>query len=66
MAKKQMTFEQKLSKGHVAQEKFIKLVCSYKSEKGTWKFAEKFVGIKDPAKEDEILETNIKKMVTTV
>lgn len=65
MAKKQMTFEQKVSKGHTTQDKFIKVVCSFKSDKGTWKFAEKFVGIKDPAKEDEILEETIKKMKAT-
>ncbi len=65
MAKKQMTFEQKLSKGHTHQDKFVKLVCSFKSDKGTWKYAEKFIGIKDPAKEDEILEENIKKIQAT-
>ncbi len=65
MAKKQMTFEQKMNKGHTVQDKFIKLICSYKSEKKTWKFSEKFIKIPEGQDDNQIISAAIKKINTS-
>ena len=62
MAKKQMTFEQKLNKGHSVHDKYIKLVCSVKSEKDTWKFTEKYVRIPEGQDDNQIITDAIKKV----
>ncbi|MBN2413364.1 hypothetical protein JXQ31_16915 [candidate division KSB1 bacterium] len=62
MAKKQMTFEQKVNKGHSVHDKFVKIVCSSKSEKQTWKFSEKYVRIPEGQDDNGIITDVIKKI----
>ena len=62
MAKKQMTFEQKVNRGHSVHDKFIKLVCSYKSEKDSWKFTEKYVKVPEGQDDNQIIADSINKI----
>jgi len=65
MAKKQLTFEQKVNKGHTVHDKYIKLVCSYKSEKDTWKYSEKYIRIPEGQNDEPIVTDAIKKINAT-
>ncbi len=65
MAKKQMTFEQKVSKGHAPNDKYVQVVCAYKSEADTWKYKQKNVRIPDGQNEDQVVDSEIKRIQAT-
>ena len=64
MAKKQKTFEQKMSKGHALNDKFIKVVCSVQSEE-TWKFKEMNVRIPEGQTEEDIINNHVAQVKAT-
>ena len=61
---KQQSFEEKAKKAAKAGalEKTIKFVAAVKTDKGSYRFNQKFVKIKDEKTEDAVLEAEFKKM----
>lgn len=61
---KQQSFEEKLKKmAKEAAGKTVKFVAAVKTPKGTYRFNQKLVKIKDEKTEDAILETEYKRML---
>ncbi len=63
---KQQSFEEKAKKAAKAgtMEKTIKFVAAVKTDKGSYRFNQKFVKIKDEKSEEATLEAEFKKMQT--
>ena len=61
---KQQSFEEKAKKAAKAGglEKTIKFVAAVKTDKGSYRFNQKLVKVKDEKSEDAILEAEYKKM----
>ncbi|MEI7907895.1 MAG: hypothetical protein WCI84_11125 [Bacteroidota bacterium] len=61
---KQQSFEEKAKKAAKAGmlEKTIKFVAAVKTDKGSYRFNQKFVKVKDDKSEEAILEAEFKKM----
>jgi hypothetical protein len=61
---KQQSFEEKAKKAAKAgmMEKKIKIVAAVKTDKGSYRFNQKFVKVKDDKSEEAILEAEFKKM----
>lgn len=64
---KQQSFEEKAKKAAKAGalEKTIKFVAAIKTVKGSYRFNQKFVKVKEEKTEDAILEAEYKKMIAT-
>ena len=61
---KQQSFEEKAKKAAKAglMEKTIKFVAAVKTDKGSYRFNQKLVKVKDEKSEEAILEAEFKKM----
>jgi hypothetical protein len=64
---KQQSFEEKAKKAAKAGalEKTIKFVAAVKTDKGSYRFNQKLVKIKDEKSEEVVLEAEFKKMQST-
>ncbi|HAP36243.1 MAG TPA: hypothetical protein DCQ28_09985 [Bacteroidetes bacterium] len=64
---KQQSFEEKAKKAAKAGalEKTIKFVAAVKTDKGSYRFNQKLVKIKDEKSEEAVLEAEFKKMQST-
>ncbi len=64
---KQQSFEEKAKKAAKAGalEKTIKFVAAVKTDKGSYRFNQKLIKIKDEKSEEAVLEAEFKKMQST-
>ncbi len=64
---KQQSFEEKAKKAAKAGalEKTIKFVAAVKTDKGSYRFNQKLIKIKDEKSEEAVLEVEFKKMQST-
>lgn len=61
---KQQSFEEKVKKlGKHAEGRTVKFVAAVKTGKGTYRFNQKLVKIKDEKQEDALLEAEYKRML---
>ncbi len=61
---KQQSFEEKVKKlGKGGAERTVKFVAAVKTEKGTYRFNQKLVKIRDEKQEDATLEAEYKRML---